>query len=150
MEELHEARRLRAEGVKVQTIDGQELRLMFDMDALVIIEEEFGSLGAMQDALNEMGREQLTGKLFKPFLKILRAALAHDPSAANARFDPALTGEYLAAVMRAMNVAFPDTGKDAGATGETNPTTDTSGSRGPTSITSLPSDTGEIPARSGV
>jgi hypothetical protein len=140
-----DARRLRAEGVPITTLDGRKFRLIFDIEAIAAIEDAFGSLGAMQESLEQLSRDQHNAQLFSPLLKMMRAGLVHDPAARDARFDTALVAEYFAAVMKATELAFP---KD-----ETTPpaltTIPTDPSPGAMSITSQPSDLGEVMPRSG-
>jgi hypothetical protein len=144
-----EARQLRAEGVPITTLDGRQLRLVFDMDALLEIEDAFGSLGGMQDALEAMARDQHNAKIIKPIVAMMRAALMHDPTARDARFDPALINEYLGAVMKATDLAFPKENLPGNGPTPTEAGTDISDSRGMGSITSPPSGSGEPMAPSG-
>lgn len=145
---VSEARRLRAEGVPITTLDGQEFRLIFDVEAVAEIEDAFGSLGAMQDELQALSTDLRNAKVFKPLLTMMRAGLIHDPSARNVRFDSALVNEYFAAVMKATDLAFPKAPM-SDPPGDTPPITDTGAFHGPTSITSLPSNSDEVMARSG-
>jgi hypothetical protein len=102
-----EARALRAQGVPVTLLDGREVRLVFDLDAIAQIEDDFGSLGGMQDALERIEKQGASAQFFRPVLKMMRAALLHDESAADAMFDTALIGDYYRAVMKATQLAFP-------------------------------------------
>lgn len=147
-----EARQLRAQGIPITALDGRELRLIFDVDALAIIESDFGSLGGMQDALQQIAENGATAQFFTPVLKMMRAALAHDATAADARFDTALIGDYYVAVMKATDLAFPKapTPTTTSASDETTHETNMPGYPGPTSITSLPSGSGDPMTRSGV
>lgn len=146
-----EARALRAAGVPITLLDGREVRLIFDLDAMAQIEEDFGSLGGMQDTLIRIEKEGAHSAFFLPVLKMMRAALLHDPSARDARFDTALVGDYFKAVMSATRLAFP---KDESATTPTSATTvmttvDTSDFPGRLSTTPQPSSSEETTAPSG-
>lgn len=142
-----EARQLRAEGVPITTLDGREHRLLFDIEAIAEIEDVFGSLGGMQDALEQIGQHPESAKFFKPLLHIMKAALRHDPSADNVRFDTAAVGDYYLAVMKAIDISFP---KGARPPADNPNPTDTNGSHGPTSTTSPPSGSVELVPSSGV
>jgi hypothetical protein len=102
-----DARALRAAGVPITLLDGREVRLIFDLDAIAQIEDDFGSLGGMQDALLRIEKEGANAQFFRPVLQMMRAALLHDPTARGAQFDTALVGDYYKAVMKATQIAFP-------------------------------------------
>lgn len=102
-----EARQLRAQGVPITLLDGREVRLIFDVEAIAEIEDNFGSLEGMQDKLNEIMKHGVKAQFFKPLLQMMRAALLHDPSASDAKFDSAVVGDYFNAVMKAVELHFP-------------------------------------------
>lgn len=137
---------MRAEGIPITTLDGKEHRIIFDVQAVADIEDAFGSLGGMQDALEQIGQQPGSAKVFKPLLQILRAALRHDITAAGARFDTAAVADYYTAVMKAVDVSFPKGPRPGGPNPQT---TNTDDSPGGISITSAPSDTDGLAPISG-
>lgn len=153
MSKADEARQLRAQGVPITTLDGRQLTLIFDMEAIAEIEDHFGSLGGMQDALENIAAERQKAKFFQPILAMMRAGLSHDPNARDAIFDTALIGDYYIAVMKATDLAFPkdetSTVPTVGTQADTQ-TTNIKVSPGPTSIISERSDSDAVTARSGV
>jgi hypothetical protein len=132
------ARALRAAGVPITLLDGRQVRLLFDLDAIAECEERFGSIGGMQDALKRIKSEGVSTQFFRPVLQMMRAALSHDPTARNALFDTAAIAEYFEAVMKAFQLAFPK-GDPASNSAPTQPTT--TASLGTPSITPPPSNT---------
>lgn len=137
-------------GKEITLLDGTKATVVFDLEALAQIEEDFGSLGGWQDALNNIAKEQMNAKMMRPLLQMLRAGLLHDPRFSDSQFgkpafDPQRLEEYFTAVMGAAEQAFPQGAQGAEAT----TTTVTAPSLGPTSITSLPSSSDEATAPSG-
>lgn len=144
MPEVSDAQLLRAQGVPITTLDGREMRIIFDAEAIAILEDTFGSLGHVEEALSAIEEHADTGKakMFRPLLSIIRAGLSHDPFAASARFDAFLIGEYFTAVMTAMDLSFPK-GEMTLPKSPPQMTPVTSDSIGSPSTTSPPSDSAE-------
>lgn len=128
---------LRAAGVPITVLGGGEVRLIFDLDAIARIEEDFGSLGGMQDALEAIEKNGANSQFFGTVLKMLRAALLHDPSTSTVRFDTALVGDYFTAVMKATQLYFPKDDRVKPSVAATNAPS-TTGSPGIPSITQEP------------
>src|SRR5215471_6158594 len=129
-----EAKRVLALGAQVD-IGGSVQRLVFDYEGLEVIEEEFGSLAAAEDAINR----GFGGRMLKLVRVGLTAGLRHTRMPANVVLEmlqPPVEVEQLRAYRQAISeawaTAFPPpqegrSGKDDG---------ETSGSPGDSIITS--------------
>lgn len=69
-----QAERLLAQGAPLTLTDGREVRVRFDMRALVLAEKEFGSIEGMAQALNADDVK------FTTYVRVLECALSRDVS----------------------------------------------------------------------
>lgn len=69
-----EGQRITAKGYPITLTDGREVRLRFGMAAILQLEEDFGSLGAVQEALKNLTPQ---GRVFGPVVDLLAAGLSH-------------------------------------------------------------------------
>lgn len=143
-----EARRLKVIGVPIIAMDGREFRIIYDMDGIAQLEEDFGSLGAMQDTLNEMMRDQESAKFVKPMTKMIRAGLMHDETARGVMLDMEDFGHNMRQVLTAMRLYFPKGPKGSSQPDQTTPTT-TGSSPGIPSTTQQPSSSVAAMSSSG-
>lgn len=144
--EVTEGQRVVALGAHVE-IGGERLRLRFDYEALEAIEDEFGSLYAFSDALDQ----GFHGRLLKLVRAGLAAGLRHTGMPAEVVLEclqppigPEILGQYHAAVTAAWVEAFP-VPKESKGKGEG----ETSGSPGATTTTSRRSASGARTKSSG-
>jgi hypothetical protein len=143
-----EARRLKATGIPVVAMDGTQYRIIYDMDAIGQLEEDFGSLGGMQDLLNEMFSDKENTKFVQPMTKMIRAGLMHDVNAQSAMFDMDDFASNMSQVITAMRLYFPKEVKGTKLPTVVTPPT-TSDSPGISSITQQPSSSDEQTINSG-
>lgn len=137
--------RIRAPGRPIVLADGRELSIRFGLDELCRLEEEFGSLVAFTDAINET--KNGGNALFLTTLrKVLAIALARhgvtDTELADL-FSLEHRWQYRGAIIDAYNEAMP------AAVGSGKVSAETSSSRGPTSTTQEPSDSAAPTGPSG-
>jgi hypothetical protein len=131
-----EAQRVLALGAQVE-LGGERLRLVFDYEALELIEEEFGGLAGFTEALDR-GYES---RMLKMCRVALTAGLRHVGMPAEVVLEclqppisPERLNEYHAAIVKAWKEAVaPQKGRPGKGDGEK------SGSPGPDSTTSPPS-----------
>lgn len=112
-ETVTDADRIAAEGVPIPTTRG-ELRLVYGMRALRQLEDTYGGLAELQDAMQALlDNLKLTGKgkAFGPMLDIVCPGLMHHGLTADAAADllmPRHVRLYIEAMAEAMQQAFPD------------------------------------------
>lgn len=130
--------RLLAAGHPITLADGRSVNVRFGFRGLLMLEEHFGSLTAVQGVIQTDDEGNVTGKAFEPVARLITAGLASegiDYEQALDLLDPRQLAEYVIAVGAALEEALPapPSGADAGkATGR-------NGSRGKTSTSSAPS-----------
>lgn len=110
---VNDAARLAAEGVPIPTRRGQ-LPLLYGFRALRALEDQFGSIVGVQDAmqalLESMGDDG-RGKAFGPMADIITPGLLHTGLTREQAEDallPAHVKTYVDAMQTAMSLAFPD------------------------------------------
>lgn len=126
-------------------MDGSDATLIYDFDALETLEEEFGSLSAIQSLVTVDETGAPVGKAFGPIRKLVGAGLLHQGISledSKHLLDPARLAEYLSAASAAIEEALPRAGKDEAAAAQ-------NGSTGPASTTPPPSSSGEATQSSG-
>lgn len=140
--------RLLAKGVPVVLADGEEYRLIVDLEALCVIEDEAGSLLSFLDSRNK----GYAGKKVKAIRIGLHAALSHTGMSAK-KIDTLIDHRSLEALQRyddalgeALNQGLPDA-TEAPASGKGS--TKTKDSTGSTSTGSEPSDSDVATVSSG-
>lgn len=109
-----DAARLLAEGIPVPTALG-ELRLRYGFRALRDLEEKYGSLEGLQEAMEGV---QGKGAAFGPLLDLIVPGLLHSGHSEDALIDaliPRELGTYVDAMVGAMREAFPDAAASADA-----------------------------------
>lgn len=150
-----DADRIAAEGVPIPTARG-ELRLIYGMRALRKLEDTYGGIGELQEAMQSLMDNLTTtgkGKAFGPLLDVIVPGLLHHGITEDEAVDalqPRHVQVYIAAMQAAMEQAFPD--DDPAGTGNDEaqpPAADAAGSPGPSGTTSPPAATAAAPASSG-
>lgn len=154
------ARRLRATGHPITLTDGRTVQVRYGMASIVELEDRFGSLGGVQDAMNAL---DAGAKVFGSMMDLLACGLLYAglvptaagelPTVGQVRqvllahdlVDPADLTDYMEALGRAFTEAFPDPG---GAVGEAAGATVTPPAPGPTGGTTPPasSDVTQTPS----
>lgn len=133
--------RLLAAGHPVTLIDGRSVNVRFGFRGLLMLEEHFGSLSAVQNVIETDGEGNVIGKAFEPVARLISAGLVSEGISYDQALDlldPRHLAEYVVAVGAALTEALPapaaaDAGVDVGkATGR-------NGSLGRTSTSSAPS-----------
>lgn len=148
-----DADRIAAEGVPIPTARG-ELRLLYGMRALRMLEDHYGGVGEMQEAMQVLMDNLTTtgkGKAFGPLCSILIPGLMHHGLTEDEALDallPRYVKDYTEAMAEAMQQAFPDDPAPAG-TGNDQAQQPVEGSPGPTGTTSPPAATAETMPDSG-
>lgn len=145
-----EARSVLARGVEVTLADGQPRRLIFDLDALEVIEAEWGSLGDFAAALHRAVDRRFRANLVKVVRSGVHASLSHlQLPLAQLRllvgFEEVNNPDVLAAVAEAWLEGVPMAG---GLAREGKASAGGSASTGPRSTASASSDSAE-PTTSG-
>lgn len=143
-------KRLRAAGIPIVLLDGEAHVVRFDMAALVALEEQFGSLGAVQDLLTNLDEHKA---VFGPMLDLLAAGLANEGMTrqrllSEELVDAADLDAVATAVGKAFAQAFPDAAKKV-ASGEAEAATPTPPAPGTTGTTSGPSPSDDATPSSG-
>ena len=138
-----ESDRILAPGHTLTLVDGRVVTLRYGMRGLKALEDEFGSLNSLEEAvgLDEEGRP--TGKVIGPIVAMLAAGLTAEGISADQLLDlldPARLDEYADAAGKALEQALP--AAEAGP-GKASP------SHGGTSTTSPPSASGATTNGSG-
>lgn len=148
-----DADRIAAEGVPVPTTRG-ELRLVYGMRALRQLEDTYGGIGELQDAMQQLMDNLTTtgkGKAFGPLCDIIVPGLLHHGLTEDEALDaliPRHVTVYTEAMSEAMRQAFPDEDAPAG-NDEAQPPAAAAGSPGPSGSTSQPAATAATPPSSG-
>lgn len=141
-----EAQRLRGKRVPVTTEDGRIIELFYDLEALAEIEDEFGSLGGLQDVFGSQEEGQpMDRKFIRPLLKLIKIGLNWNPEYTGARFAMSDLQALFAAMNEAMAIAMPESDNS-----EPDPKGSTSSSNGIASTTSAPSASAVATTSSGV
>lgn len=152
---MTDADRIAAEGVPIPTTRG-ELRLVYGMRALRQLEDTYGGIGELQEAMQQL-MENLTttgkGKAFGPLCDIIVPGLLHHGLTEDQALDaliPRHVTVYTEAMGEAMRQAFPDE-DDAAPAGQGNDDAQAApeGSPGPSGSTSPQDATAETPPSSG-
>lgn len=137
------AQRLLAQGAPITLADGREARVRFDFRALVLVEEQFGSIVAMAQRLNDP-----KDKKYSFFAKALACALHRedglDEDALIDLLDPAQMSDYDEALQIAWEQAFPKPAES-----DPNPDGETTDSPGSSTTTAPPSASVAAMASSG-
>lgn len=149
---LTDADRLAAEGVPIPTNRG-ELRLVYGMRALRKLEDTYGGIGELQDAMQAL-MENLTttgkGRAFGPLCDIIVPGLLHHGLSEDAALDcllPRHVTLYTEAMSLAMRQAFPD--EEPAPVGNDDAQPPAAGSPGQSGSTLPPAATAETPPSSG-
>jgi hypothetical protein len=141
---VNDSERLLAEGTEVTLLNGRKARLRYGMRAIKILEDEFGSVSAIQDHMETDEEGNATGKVFTALWALLRAGLLDEKLSdeeLDQLVDPTQVQAYMNAVEKAFTQAFPQAGQGKAES--------VNGSRGMSSITSPQSATEEVSASSG-
>lgn len=153
-ETITDADRIAAEGVPIPTTRG-DLRLIYGMRALRQLEDTYGGLGQLQDAMQTL-MENLEatgkGKAFGPLLDIVCPGLLHHGLTMEQAEDvlmPRHVKLYTEAMAEAMRQAFPDDDTTPAGQGNDDAQAPASASPGPTGTTSQPAATDATPPSSG-
>lgn len=126
--------RLLAAGHPVTLIDGRSVTVRFGFRGLLMLEEHFGSLPAVQNAISSDG----TGKALEPIAHLVAAGLCAEGLSYDDLvdlLDPRQLAEYVSAVGAALEEALPAPAPENGV-GKAN---GRNGSPGKTSTSSGPS-----------
>lgn len=150
-----DADRIAAEGVPIPTTRG-ELRLVYGMRALRKLEDTYGGIGELQDAMQAL-MENLTttgkGKAFGPLCDIIVPGLLHHGLTEDQALDaliPRHVQAYTEAMQLAMQQAFPDEDAPAGqGNDEAQVAAPADASPGPSGTTSPPAATAAAATSSG-
>lgn len=105
--------RLLAAGHPITLLDGRSANVRFGFRGLLMLEEHFGSLPAVQNAISSDG----TGKALEPIARLVSAGLAGEGLSYDELvdlLDPRCLAEYVAAVGAALEEALPAPAPDAG------------------------------------
>lgn len=151
-ETVTDADRLAAEGVPIPTARG-ELRLVYGFRALRRLEDTYGGVGELQDAMQQLLNNLETtgkGRAFGPVLDIVIPGLLHTGLSEDELLDalqPRHLALYAAAMAEAMRQSFPDATLDG--VGNDPAQAAPVGSPGPSGTTSQPAATAEPTASSG-
>lgn len=132
------ARRVRATGHPIILTDGQTVQVRYGMASIVELEDRFGSLGGVQDAMASLNAGS---KVFGSMMDLLACGLLYAgliptqpgelPTVGQVRavllgrdlVDPADLKDYMEALGRAFTEAFPDPGSAEGKAPTTAPAT---------------------------
>ena len=126
--------RILAAGVPIVLGDGREVRLRFSNRSVKMLEDEFGSLAAMQGALGDTDNPDR--KVIGPICTVLTAGLLHEGLSFDDVLDltePKLLSTYSQAIATAFAQAFGTDDPGAAAEGKA-----PSPSTGPSGTTSQP------------
>jgi hypothetical protein len=138
--------RIRAAGKELELADGRTVIVRFDFDALCRLEQDFGSLRAFSDAINEQDEAGPTGAILTTTRRALAAALAGQGlgySELGPLLDVERRFDYPSVVVAAYNEALaPSDGPGKASAAK-------SGSHGETSTTPPPSPSDEPMPPSG-
>lgn len=107
--ETTDSDRLLARGVPITLADGETVRLRYSMRSLKWLEDEFGSIQAIQEALPD-GEDTQDRPVFGPMSKVMYGGLLHLDLTYDEVLDllsPRQINEYGEAVGKAFNEAFP-------------------------------------------
>lgn len=111
---------LLAAGIPIMLVGGRVVHLRYTMRGLKALEDAFGSVGAVQEAISTDG----TGKQFGPLTTVLRCGLHHEGFATDDdlidHLDLRLLSAYADAIPAAINQAFPDLADDEPVEGRPN------------------------------
>lgn len=150
-----DADRIAAEGVPIPTARG-ELRLIYGMRALRKLEDTYGGIGELQEAMQALMDNLTTtgkGKAFGPLLDVMVPGLLHHGITEDEAVDalqPRHVQVYIAAMQTAMEQAFPDDDAPAGqGNDDAQVAAPADASPGPSGTTSPPAATAAAPANSG-
>jgi hypothetical protein len=126
---------VRAKGQPITLDDGSEVLIRVDLDNLWLIEEEYGSLGALYAELEVLDKAEggktaalPDVKVFQPLIRALAVLMPwrredlRDPATLRRVLDPALFNDYLDAAVRSLGVAL-GTSPSAAQDGHPNPQT---------------------------
>ncbi len=134
MSNVTDSDRLLAQGAVVHLTDGREVPLRYNMRALKMLEDRFGTIEGVNTAIPVDDEGRPTGKVFGPMLDLLIPGLLHTGLSEDELIDlldPKRLDEYGTALGAAMAEAFPAPksaqGNGAGPAGVAN------GSPGPSS-----------------
>ena len=111
--QVNDAARLAAEGVPIPTRRGL-LPLLYGFRALRALEDQFGSIQGMQDAMQALLDSMTTdgrGRAFGPMADIIVPGLLHTGLTRDQAEDALLPGQvkvYVEAMQTAMQLAFPE------------------------------------------
>lgn len=93
-----------AAGAPLELNDGRVVRLKYDMRGLKALEDAFGSVSAVQDAISSDG----TGKQFGPFVTVLRCGLHREGITSDDELIDLLDVHRLPAYGEAVAAAFAE------------------------------------------
>ena len=135
-----DADRIAAKGVPITLSDGVERVVRFDLEALLVIEEKFGSVGEFAGLIDA----DLRGKGLRALIGGLTAALepALDEDSVKKLFDTRERVHYQLAIVQALNQAFKpaeESGKVSAGTNESRGLPSTSSSAPISAETTEPS-----------
>lgn len=108
---MNDAQRIAAQPVLLEDINGEGIPLVFDMEAMMLVEEYFGTLTDLQEQLDK-GED---GPIFTTIVKALAAgAKIEQPRELARRLNPEKTADYATALTNALAVAFPTSAQQIG------------------------------------
>jgi hypothetical protein len=105
-----DAARLQARGQTITLMDGTEAKLLYAFRGLALLEDEFGSLQAVQELVKLDDDGLPVGKVIGPLSKLLGAGLVHlgyTLDQAIDLLDSARMQEYFTAASAALEEALP-------------------------------------------
>jgi len=141
-----ESDRVLAAGVNLELEDGRVVPLRYGMRGLKRLEDDFGSILAVQIVLRDVDGKS---PMFGPVLQILAAGLLGqvDEDALDALLHPSKLDVYMDVIAEALDEAFPE--PPDGKAGKAEATSAANGSSGPAGTTSPPSPAAEATPSSG-
>lgn len=131
--------RLLAAGHPITLIDGRSVNVRFGFRGLLMLEEQFGSLGSVQNIIRTDEQGNIVGKAFDPLARLVAAGLAHEGLSYDDLLDlldPRFLTEYMEAVGKAIEEGLPAPAASGADVGKAN---GRNGSPGKTSTSSGPS-----------
>lgn len=105
--------RILAAGKPLILADGRTVTLRFGLRAIKMIEDSFGSLGAIEEIFATDDNGVPKGKVVGPLVEVLAAGLSHEKLTADELLDLLDLGElnaYMAAALAAVGEALPASG----------------------------------------